>query len=342
MKRQSSSGPGGGVERRDVLRAALGASLLGGAALGATAASAPQEGNSGERFASKGQRIIDVHNHPYWLGKDADDIVRDMDENGIERTWLLSWEVPDREMSPGYYRTLNPLGQGIRFSDVVRCREKHPRRFVAGYAPDPRDPHAQARLRSAVAIHKVKVFGEFKIRVQYDDPDCVAMFHLSGELGLPVIFHLDVTLPRGVPQKERQYWYGGHIDNVERALRQCPDTTFLGHAPGFWREISGDAEKEPSAYPRGKPIVPGGKILALLDRYPNLNCDLSAGSGYTALTRDREFSRKFIIDYQDRLFFGRDQFDSRLYDFLVSLSLPGAVLEKVLSKNALRLVPLDG
>ena len=42
----------------------------------------------------------------------------------------------------------------------------------------------------------------------------------------------------------------------------------------------------------------------------------------------------------DRLFFGRDQFDSRLYDILVSLSLPKTVLEKILAGNALRLIPV--
>jgi predicted TIM-barrel fold metal-dependent hydrolase len=114
----------------------------------------------------------------------------------------------------------------------------------------------------------------------------------------------------------------------------------LGHAPGFWREISEDADLEPLAYPAGKPIVGRGRLLRFLDQYPNLSCDLSAGSGYTALSRDLEFTRKFLIDYQDRVFFGRDEFTNRLYDLLVSLNLPEVVLGKVLGGNALRLVPV--
>jgi len=332
------------LERRDLLKAAVGASLAGLAAAPAGLAAgsgAPALEPGGEGPVSKGRRIIDIHNHPCWLGKDADAIVADMDRSGIERTWLLSWELPEHEMSPSYYRTLNPLGHGIPFRDVVHCRERHPGRFIAGYAPDPRDPHARARLRSAVEIHRVRVFGELKVRALYDDPDLIAIFHDCAELGLPVVFHLDVTLPRGAPQNGRQYWYGGHIDNVERALKQCPGTQFIGHAPGFWREISGDAESEPSAYPAGKPVKPGGRLIRLLERYPNLHCDLSAGSGYTALTRDLEFTRRFLIEHQDRCLFGRDQFDDRLHDLLMSLSLPEEALAKILAGNALRLVPIS-
>jgi predicted TIM-barrel fold metal-dependent hydrolase len=77
-----------------------------------------------------------------------------------------------------------------------------------------------------------------------------------------------------------------------------------------------------------------------MDRFPNLNLDLSANSGSNALNRDLEFSRKFLMDYQDRAFFGRDMFSNKLYDTLVSLNLPDEVMAKILSGNALRLVPV--
>ena len=62
--------------------------------------------------------------------------------------------------------------------------------------------------------------------------------------------------------------------------------------------------------------------------------------GARALSRDLEFTRKFLIDYQDRMLFGRDQFDNGLCDILLSLNLPADVLAKILSGNALRLVPV--
>ena len=40
--------------------------------------------------------------------------------------------------------------------------------------------------------------------------------------------------------------------------------------------------------------------------YPNLHGDISAGSGYNALTRDPEFGVAFVNEFHDRLFFGTD------------------------------------
>lgn len=285
-------------------------------------------------------RIIDIHCHPNWIGHNGAKIIENMDEAGIEKAWLISWEAPEREISPDYYRSNNPTGVGITFQDVIYLCDRYPDRFIPGTTVDPRDPYAYQKLRAAVEIHGVRVFGEFKLRMRYDDPDCLRIFELAGELGLPVIFHLDINFPPHKVPAERQWWYGGVLENMETALRLCPRTQFIGHAPGFWREISGDADEGNQAYPIGKPITPGGLILKYMDRYPNLNCDLSAGSGFTAMTRDLDFTRRFMIDYQDRLFFGRDAFDSKMYDLLIKLDLPDDVLVKILSGNALRLVPV--
>jgi len=297
------------------------------------------ESGEGEKRETR-HHVVDVHCHPRWLGHNGPRIIGNMNAAGIERAWLLSWEVPEREMSPDYYSSLDPTDVGIPFSEVLEVAERYPDRFILGTTFDPRDPHAHQRLKAAVDIHHVRVFGEFKLRLRYDDPDAVRLFSYCGELGLPVIFHLDVTFPRqGVPSS-RQWWYGGGIETIETALHLCPQTKFLGHAPGFWREISADADQEPLAYPAGKPIVGRGRLVQFLEKYPNLNCDLSAGSGYTALSRDLEFTRKLLIDYQDRMFFGRDEFSNRLFDLLVSLNLPDGVLGKILGGNALRLVPV--
>lgn len=284
-------------------------------------------------------RTIDVHCHPRWIGHNGAKTVENMDAAGIEQAWLISWELPEREMSPGYYATLNPTGRGIQFRDVIDVAEGYPGRFIPGTTVDPRDPHAHERLKAAVDIHKVRVFGEFKLRMRYDDPDAIRLFHYCGELALPVLFHLDTTFPRHGVGSSRQWWYGGGIECIESALKLCPKTQFLGHAPAFWREISGDADKDPAAYPKG-PIVGRGRLLEFLDKYLNLNCDLSAGSGHGALSRDLEFTRKFLTDYQDRCFFGRDEFTNKLHDLLVSLSLPDDVMKKILGGNALRLVPV--
>ncbi|MGO8736010.1 MAG: amidohydrolase family protein [Terriglobia bacterium] len=338
---QPESGARLTLGRREMLRAGLGgaAGLVAGLASRGSAALAAQIVKDNGKRTPK-HRVIDAHNHPRWIGYDGARIIEDMDAAGIERAWLLSWEIPERELDTSYYATLNPTGIGIPFRDVIDVAERYPGRFIPGTTTDPRDPHALQRLKAAVNIYRVRVFGEFKLRMRYDDPDAIRLFQYCGELGLPVVFHLDVTFPRNGVPSGWQWWYGGGIENMEAPLRLCPHTRFLGHAPGFWREISADADQEPQAYPTGKPIVGRGRILEYLDKFPNLNCDLSGGSGHTALSRDLDFTRKFLIDYQDRLFFGRDEFNNKLYDLLVSLNLPDAVLAKILAGNALRLVPV--
>jgi len=340
MGSNSVTTTGSSIARRDFIGAALAGALMVGSALPSeqevSSEGKPQDGRR-KRFNG---RIIDAHNHPRWIGHNGARIIENMDAAGIERTWLLSWEVPENEFDSYYYSTLNPTGVGIPFRDVIDVVERYPDRFVCGTTVDPHDPHALDRLKAAVDIHRVRVFGEFKRRMRYDDPDAIRVFHRCGELGLPVVLHLDVTLPRhGVPNSW-QWWYGGGLENMEAPLRLCPGTQFLGHAPGFWREISADADQEPLIYPKGKPIVGRGRIVQFLEKFSNLHCDLSGGSGQVALSRDPEFTRKFLIDYQDRMVFGRDQFDDGLFDILLSLNLPDGVLAKILSGNALRLVPV--
>src|SRR4029078_6552655 len=80
-------------------------------------------------------------------------------------------------------------------------------------------------------------------------------------------------------------------------------------------------------------------MRALLDRFPNLHCDLSAESDFNALSRDPDNARDFLTTYRDRVLFGRDYADDRLRPFLQELGLADDVLAAIFSGNALRLVP---
>jgi predicted TIM-barrel fold metal-dependent hydrolase len=88
-------------------------------------------------------------------------------------------------------------------------------------------------------------------------------------------------------------------------------------------------------------IVQGGRLVDLLQRFPNLYCDISAGSGHNALKRDPEFAEKFLTDFQDRILYGRDYFDNVHQEFLNGLGLKNEVLEKIYSGNAIRLIPVE-
>lgn len=296
---------------------------------------------------SQPTRIIDAHQHAFWIGTDAARLVANLDEHGIESAWLLGWDIPPAEDNAGYHGVLNPAHKrgdgthpGVPLSDLIQTRDRYPRRFVLGYCPHPAYGDAPAFLEAAHKIHGARVCGEWKFRILFDDPRCLNLYRKAGVLKMPVIFHLDVPYlcdAQGVPQYQRD-WYGGTVANLERALQACPETMFLGHAPGFWREMSGDADREPMQYPSGK-LVKGGQLFRLFDTYKNLYGDLSANSALSSLKRDPQNAVEFLTRYHDRLLFARDCNGGDLHKFLQTLKLPKLVTENIYHRNATKLVP---
>jgi len=285
--------------------------------------------------------IIDCHNHPDWWGYDLDKYLANMDQYGIDVTWLLAWEAPRDEFDPAYFKSCPHAGPDgpIPFARCLSYKERAPKRFVLGYAVDPRRPEAIDVLDGCIEMYGVKVYGELKLRMCYDNPDALRMYRFCGEKGLPVTVHIDYEFDQQSRYPRLNYWYGGGFEAFERAIRACPQTTFLGHAPGFWGHISGDGKHLTEPYPKG-PVEPGGRLITVLRECPNLWCDLSAGSALNALTRDPGFAKEFLLEFQDRVLYARDFFDNKLQEFLNGLGLPADVLEKIYCKNALRLAPL--
>jgi Predicted metal-dependent hydrolase of the TIM-barrel fold len=286
--------------------------------------------------------IIDIHNHPDWEGHNIDKFLINMKLNKIDLTWLLSWEAPADEYDPGCNRSVPNFGDGgpIPFSRLLYYAERVPGKFILGYAPDPRKPGAIDRVNAAISTYGVRVYGELKLRMMYDNPDAIMMYRFCGEKNLPVLVHIDYDIDSGVSYPRPNWWYGGGIDAFERAIKRCPETIFIGHASGFWSHISANDSYDKVYYPSGK-VVAGGKLIEMMRLYPNLYCDLSARSGYNALSRDHEYAVKFLLEFQDRIMFGRDNFDDDLRQLLNRLGLPADVLAKIYSGNALRLVPIN-
>ena len=282
--------------------------------------------------------VIDIHLHPLYHQYNASDIVANMDRNAIDMTCLLSWEAPDTDYDPMTKYALTPFGGGpLPFEYCVRYREAFPTRFLLGFCPDPRRPDAIMKLKSAAGLYDISLCGELKLRMMYDNPDAIRMYRHCGEEKLPVLVHLDYELPSGNAYPWPNYWYGGGLDALERAIALCPETIFIGHAPGFWAHISGDDKHKTESYPKG-PVLPGGRVAELLEKYPNLYCDISANSGHNALNRDRDYARKFLITYQDRICFGRDLYENIHKELLERLDLPNGALNKIYSGNALKIL----
>ena len=282
--------------------------------------------------------LIDAHNHPNWHGYDAKRILNNMDEQGIDRMWLFTWEVPEDEYDPSYHKALPPGGVGIPLEDVLQVGREARDRFVLGYFPHPKRPDAADRLRAAHEIHGIQVASEMKVRVLFDDPDAIQLYNACAEMKLPITIHLDYPINHGRGNYPRpNYWYGGSIEAFERAIVACPETTFIGHAPGFWAHISGDDLYDKESYPRA-PVLPGGKLWDLMRQNDNLWADLSAGSALNALKREPEIGKKFLVEFQDKLLWGRDYFDTALMDFFQGLSLPADAYDKITHRNALRIL----
>jgi len=246
--------------------------------------------------------LIDVHAH---IGQvrprpecilDVDDLLHKMDAWGIDRACVLPLsEHPD----PNY--------RDSKTKDVLAACSGHSDRLTPFCLIDPRvgsnSPEMVFRDRIAgYADRGCKGLGEFLPDIPVDDPRCIDLYRLAGEYAMPVLFDL-----HDVPGEY------GLLDNpglpcLERALRACPETVFIGHGPTFWAEVSADvasSERCGWPYPSG-PVKPGGAVPRLMAAYDNLWADISAGSGYNALTRDATFGIEFLHAFQDKILFGTD------------------------------------
>jgi len=252
-----------------------------------------------------------------------------MDKHGIEKAVLLPMENP--EFTSFYVTT----------EEVLRACRRYPDRFIPFCNVDPR---RQGSLRGMLEEYRdrgCKGFGEGIAALPIDEPHLMEMYAVCGEFGWPVI--LDIM---GVSNID-----DAGFPRFRRMLRELPDTVFLGHAMHFWAEISGDAHPgQFNSYPGG-PVTPGGAVPQMLRDHPNLYGDLSAGSGYNAITRDPTFGYRFLEEFQDKLVLGTDicvyRQDTRIVPYLKTALADGKItrtaFDKITRRNAeklLRLAPV--
>lgn len=246
------------------------------------------------------------------------------DTIGVEKGVLLPGASPECR----HYSTTN--------EDAYLMAEEHPETLYWFCNIDPRmgSNSKDSDLSHFIMYYKglgAKGVGELTANLHFDDPLVLNLFHHCEKCKMPVTFHIgnlggdyglvdDLGLPR-----------------LEKVLDMFPNLTFLGHSQKFWAEIGSDCTKENrEGYPKGK-VMPGGRVVELMRKYPNLHGDLSAGSGYNAITRDPEFGYKYIEEFQDRLYYGTDICDPKnITNPMLKLSswLDEAMEKKFISKDA--------
>lgn len=212
--------------------------------------------------------------------------------------------------------------------------QKFPDRYAWMCAVDPKgkepvyDRLARFKSQGAIGV------GELTCNRRLDDPFLQELFAAAEKLELPVTIHMS---------PEVGYSYGVVDDPglplLETVLAKFPDLKILGHSQTFWIEMSADAprDKEGRNSWGDGPVVPGGRVPELFEKYPNLYGDLSANSGSRAIMRDEEFGLAFLEKYAERLFFATDMVNTDMV-FPLGGWLDRMVAEGKLSRRAYELI----
>lgn len=265
-----------------------------------------------------------------------EELIAMMDEAGIDVGVMMCTPSPECRYSQ------------VLPEELLDIHAQYPDRVVPFCNMDPRfvanSPEANfLPLLEAYAELGCKGVGEFIPNLPFDDPLILNFFKQVEEMGLPLTFHLAHRIG-GL--------YGCYDDpglpRLERVLKECPKLVLLSHSQVFWAEIGQLADpEERGGYPKG--TVVEGRVVQLMREYPNLCGDLSAGSGYNAISRDPEFGYRFMEEFQDRLFFGTDianiPQDLPIVGYFAKLRdeglVPAEVLDKIAWRNAATLLDLD-
>lgn len=287
--------------------------------------------------------IIDIHLHIGLLTKNSDEfidgsnLVEKMEKWGID----IGCVLPLSETPEGNYRFSTT-------EDVINTCAEFSKKLIPFCLIDPRfvdnnDKTDFSPLLEEYISRGCKGLGELLPKMEFDDPRCLNLYKQAGKYGLPVLFDMNWS-------RDGYGLIDEHgLPRLENALKKCPETIFIGHGPGFWAEIS--SENDGSVYPKGKIKKPGA-LVKLMRKFENLFADISAYSGYNAITRDIDFGVEFLMEFQDKILFGTDSClrsdlgrGNKNIEFLRKLrmekKISEEVWEKIVYKNALSLLRLE-
>ena len=197
-------------------------------------------------------------------------------------------------------------------------------------------------------------------RVKVDDSRLSPIWDICGKLNIPVLIHSGEPSPFFDPiDKYNERWLHARqkpgsfrpsdkyptfktvMDEQFNMFKNHPNTTFINAHMGW---MANDLNK----------------LEDHLDNLPNVYTEIGAVIG--ELGRQPRRARKFFIDYQDRLMFGKDTYKKSEFDVyfrvletsdeyfdyyrkrhglwkMYGLDLPDEVLKKLYYKNALKLFP---
>lgn len=255
---------------------------------------------------------------------------------GVEKSIILPVVSPDSN-----YRCQSN-------DEIMEICRRYPDRFVPFCNMDPRNMmnNPDADLEYVIKYYRdkgCKSVGEITANMRMDDARVHNLFAAAQAAGLPVTIHIGTRIGGMYGLVDEP-----GLPRLEEVLQKFPDLKIFGHSQPFWAEISANPTwAERNGYPKGP--VTEGRVAQLMRKYPNLYCDVSAGSGCNALKRDEEYGLKFIEEFQDRMMFGIDTYSTPdnpppLMRYMKELrsenKISEAVYNKLARENAIRILGL--
>ena len=268
------------------------------------------------------QEIIDLHQHTNYSGRNDMRLLRHQNALGANWTVLLP---------AGRKYGLGAICGGNK--SVRKIVVKNPHKYVH-FANEISD-HPECIQTIETYLKKGAIgIGEQKFRVECDSKHIERIAEVAQEYDVPILMHFEHEN------------YNTGIQRFHKILKKFPKVNFIGHAQTWWGNIDKNHEQK-IMYPKGK-VTPSGISDRLLQDYPNMFGDLSANSGLNALIRDENHAIEFIKRNQDKLIYGSDCNDligrgpscigARTIKIIKSLISNRAIQDKILSKNARRII----
>jgi uncharacterized protein len=295
--------------RREFIKSAglfIGTAAIAGSGIPSEIIFPGSENQVTQKVKESKSQLIDIHLHTHFLRHpkvnregnyhfpSPEVIIDMMNSNGVSKAVVLPVVSPEC-----MYTIVTP-------EEVLQICALYPDRLIPFCNVDPRNMTNSpgADFMSLFAAYKelgCKGIGEYFPNIPVDDPLNMNVFRQVEETGFPLTFHL-------APQVGGYYGMYDEpgLPRLEKVLKTFPRLVFLAHSQVFWAEMGPlKNPDERKGYPKG-PILKAGRVVELMRRYPNLHGDLSAGSGFNAISRDPEFGYKFLEEFQDRLYWGTD------------------------------------
>ena len=305
---------------------------------------------------------IDIHSHHWRVSDDQwSQTVGEMDALNLQVLVNLSG---------GSGRGLEQKVETIRASAAPQ-RMVHfanldfGRGVYAGFGQQAADQLERDVAAGAVGLKFFKNFGidvrnEKGERVPVDDPELDPVFEACARLDIPVLIHV------GEPSEFYQPVDAFNERWLELTL--LPDRRMPPSRVPAFEEMMAERDRLFGRHPNTRFILAHfgwhandlGRLGQLLDRLPNVYPETAAI--LYELGRQPRTARKFFIDYQDRVLFGKDSYRPEEFPYywrtfetadeyfdyyrryhafwkLYGMDLPDDVLQKVYYKNALKVVP---